>query len=90
MSTTMQPNANEEQGEESVSESPLVRALTVLRRSLVLDLAILGTLLVAIGASPLVSGVYAGMFGVWGATAIICAGLGFVGVQVLTLFDQDE
>ena len=86
----MQSNSTEEQSGESVPDSPFVRGLSALRHSLVLTIAVLGVLLVAIGASPFVSGVFAGMFGIWGATALICAGLGYLGVKLLELFDKDD
>ena len=61
--------------------------LVAIRRSFLLFVAAVGLVLIVLGISPLVDGLFAGMFGIWGATAILCAGLGFVVLRFLEVFD---
>lgn len=64
---------------------PLLGVLVAIRRSFVLFVAAVGVVLIAIGV--LIEGLFAGMFGIWGATALVCAGLAFAVVQLLKLLD---
>lgn len=84
MSTT----ANSDRDDESEPQNPFSRAILAIRRSFLLFVAVVGVVLIAIGASPFVTGVFAGMFGIWGATALLCAFLGFVGLKFLRMVDN--
>lgn len=87
MSSPVSSDRNEGGRTENGLKEVALGVLVAIRRSFLLFVAVVGLVLVAIGASPLVNGLFAGMFGIWGATALICAGLGFVGVKLLKLFD---
>ena len=88
MSTNVNSDREADPGDDPETENPLLGALLAIRRSAVLFTTLFGLALIAIGMSPFVTGVFAGMFGVWGATAVVCAVLGFIGVQALQLFDN--
>lgn len=88
MSTPVNSDHDGEQDGTSESDGPFFRAILAVRRSFLLFVAVLGVILIAIGASPLMTGVFAGMFGIWGATALLCAVLGFVGKTVLQMVDS--
>ena len=87
MSSPVSADRNEGGRDENGLKDVVLDALVAIRRSFLLFVAAVGLVLVAIGASPFVNGLFAGMFGIWGATALVCAGLGFVGVKLLKLFD---
>jgi membrane-bound ClpP family serine protease len=84
MSTTV----NSDRDGESEPQNPLSRAVLAIRRSFLLFVAVVGVVLMAIGASPLVTGIFAGMFGIWGATALCFALLGFAVMKSLQLLDN--
>jgi hypothetical protein len=88
MSTRVNPDHDGEQDSESESQSPFFKAILAIQRSFLLFVAVVGVVLIAIGASPLVTGLFAGMFGIWGATALLCAVLGFAGTKVLQMLDD--
>jgi hypothetical protein len=88
MSSPVSSDQNEEGSNETDLRNAALSVLVAIRRSFLLFVAAVGLILVAIGASPLVNGLFAGMFGIWGATALVCAGLGFVGVKLLQIFDM--
>lgn len=68
--------------------TPIIKALLAVRQSAILFTALLGSVLILFGASPLVNGIFAGMFGIWGATLLACAGLTNVGLWILRTFDR--
>lgn len=87
MSSPVSSDRNERGRTEDGLKSVALRVFVAIRRSFLLFVAVVGLVLVAIGASPFVNGLFAGMFGIWGITAIVCSGLGFVGVKLLKVFD---
>lgn len=87
MSSPVSSDRNEGERNENGLKNAALGVLAAIRRSFLLFVAVVGLVLVVIGASPLVNGLFAGMFGIWGATALVCAGLGFVGVKLLQFFD---
>lgn len=87
MSSPVSSDRNEGGRDENGLKDVALAVLVAIRRSFLLFVAVVGLVLVAIGASPLINGLFAGMFGIWGATALVCAGLGFVGVKLLQFFD---
>jgi ABC-type microcin C transport system permease subunit YejE len=58
------------------SDSIPIRVLIALRRSFFLSLAVFGTSLVILGMTVF-DGVLAGMFGIWGLTALLIGGVSY-------------
>ncbi|MFC6962710.1 hypothetical protein [Halocatena marina] len=56
--------------------------LSAVRRSLLVAMAAFGFLLILLGMS-ITNGVYAGMFGIWGAMLIVIALIGIGAIQLL-------
>lgn len=88
MSNSINSDRSSDRGDEFEESGLLLRGFLAIRRSFILFTAVVGVVLIAIGASPLVTDVFAGMFGIWGATALVCAGLGFLGLEALSRFDN--
>ena len=56
--------------------------LTAVRRSLLLAMIVFGLALIILGMTVM-SGIYAGLFGLWGALAVVVALLGIGSIQLL-------
>lgn len=90
MSSPISSDRNEERSPETGSRNPFSAAIVAVQRSFLLFVAVVGLALIGIGMLLDVlfaAGLFAGMFGIWGTTALLCAGLGFVGVKLLQFFD---
>ena len=72
-------------GTESGSFEIVTRMLSAVRRSLLASMAVFGLLLILMGMTIL-NGVYAGLFGIWGALLIVVAVIGIVSLNLLKRF----
>ncbi len=72
-------------GSESGSFEIVTRMRSAVRRSLLAAMAVFGLLLILIGMTIL-NGVYAGLFGIWGALLISVAVIGMVSLNLLKRF----
>ena len=72
-------------GTESGSFEIVNRMLSAVRRSLLASMAVFGLLLILMGMTIL-NGVYAGLFGIWGALLIVVAVIGIVSLNLLKRF----
>lgn len=88
MTISTDPEGEKDQVNGTSVPTLIIKALLAVRQSAILFTALLGSVLILFGASPLVNGIFAGMFGIWGATLLACAGLTDVGLRILWAFDR--
>ncbi|WP_321112047.1 hypothetical protein [Halorussus salinisoli] len=76
---TVNSSTEQEQDESILSRSwdLILEVLLAIRGSFLLFVAAVGALLIVAGAFAM-NGVLAGMFGIWGASALLYAGLGYL------------
>lgn len=75
----------EEEGNKPVHSritEPILRALLAIRKSLLLFIATVGVLFV-LGGITVMDGVLAGMFGIWGVSALLYATLGYLLLKII-------
>lgn len=65
-----------DENELSSATNPVLRVLLAIRGSFLLFVATIGALFV-LGGATVMDGVLAGMFGIWGVSCILYAGLGY-------------
>lgn len=82
MSTTSSSTDGQDQPSSGGSKFSVGTVFTALRRSLLLSTAAFGIVMIALGATVL-KGVFAALFGIWGAMLIGMAAVGILGIRIV-------